>query len=75
MVEYKLVNGKFTEDGHIMFLEDVLTRLKRLDILEKYKNKVPKIVDKYFYNYDDHHYECDGLFVSEVLDVFSEVSD
>lgn len=37
MIEYKYNKreNKFTEDGHIMFEEDVLQRLKRLAYLEE----------------------------------------
>ena len=49
MVEYKMIDEAvdypkkaITEDGHTMFLEDVLTRLKRLNYLENWKTKLER---------------------------------
>ena len=66
MVEYYLIDGNFTEDGHTMFKEDILTRLKRLNFLEKLVKNLPKVIDKHFWNYEDHHYECDDEFLSDL---------
>jgi len=67
MVEYKLdKKGNVLEDGHTMFMEDVVVRLKRLDFLENYKKNLTKVIDKHFWNWDDHHYECDGEFLEDL---------
>ena len=66
MVEYKLVDGNFTEDGHTMFKTDVVTRLERLDFLEKYKKNLIKVIDKHFWNWEDHHYECEDGFLEDL---------
>lgn len=81
MVEYKLKDGNFLEDGHTVFKEDVLTRLKRLDFLEKLAKKLPKVIDKHFWDYENHHYECDDSFLADLDKLHrgefsvSEVSD
>ena len=62
MAEYKLnKKGNILENGHTMFMEDVIVRLKRLDFLEKYKKNLVKIIDKHFWDWDTHHYECDAF--------------
>ncbi len=67
MVEYKLdKKGNILEDGHIMFHEDVVTRLKRLDFLEKYKKNLIKVINKHFWNSEDHHYECEDGFLEDL---------
>ena len=39
MVEYKLKNGNILKDGHTMFLQDVVSDLKRKAYLEDLKSK------------------------------------
>lgn len=65
-MEYKLVNGKITADGHTMFMEDVVTRLNRLTFLENYKRNMIKVIDKHFWNWEDHHYECEDGFLEDL---------
>lgn len=67
MVEYKLdIKGNILEDGHTLFMEDVLARLKRLDFLEKYKKNLVKVIDKHFWNWEDHYYECEDGFLKDL---------
>ncbi len=42
---YNKKTGKFTEDGHTMFEQDVLQRLNRLAYLEKERSK-PTVTSK-----------------------------
>ena len=66
MVEFKLKNGKFLEDGHTMFKEDVLSALKRLNFLEHYKNNLTKVIDKHFWDWDNHNYTCIYKFLEDL---------
>jgi len=58
MIEYKYKkikgyeNKKFTENGHTMFEEDVLQRLKRLSYLEEQIKQYKKM---YILSRDGHH--------------------
>ncbi len=65
-MKYKLESGKITEDGHSLFIEDILTRLKRLDFLEKYKENLVKVIDKHFWDYENHYYECEDGFLEDL---------
>lgn len=63
---YELDNNKITADGHTMFPEDIVDRLNRLTFLENYKRNLIKVIDKHFWNWEDHHYECDGDFLEDL---------